>query len=853
MSDKIPSSAMQRCLPAIVIFPIVWLFLPPLVCGEFFLYRDAAHYYHPLFQYVQEQWESGYVPLWNSDENSGQPLAADVTASVFYPGKIVFWLPLSYERRFLVYVIGHYLIGLYGTYRLARRWKASTIGATFSAMSYVFSGHVIFQYSNVVYLVSAVWLPWSLMYLESLLRRGGVTRAVQWGMTLSLMVLGGDPQSAVHTLLIGILGGFYYRHPSAANRRLIWQSGSWAHLAAGVTVAAGVSAVQWLPSLEWAAWTNRCTPDAPRSIWEQLVMPTPAGAWGGTSNDRNSSTQAHAQYRFSIAPWRWPEVFWPNFSGKSFPVNRRWIHIVPAEGQTWSPSLYVGLVPAILCYFQFVHGTRSPRHRWIRSVAICSILASLGWYGAGWIVIEFATLFGWQPAIESPVGGVYWFLSSLVPGYGMFRYPAKWWAFVTLAISLAAGWGWNLTVRHPHKVRKHFTVISVASMCVLALVVLFYPVLSRTLSEIPPSPIWGPLDACGAIEDLRFSLVQMIAVSWLGMISLRHLRNRAVILGLLFVTGADLCWTHAWMIPTAPATLLHQVPQLIRDIAIGDTSGSANLYDLPGAVFDRDDNMYPPDWTSHSSRHRLEEVVAHERATLFPKYNLRYHLRIARSTGSAVPGEVETLWQAASDQGNSERVAWHRLVGVDRVVTCGGPAAPTPTWVHVGGAQPRAWIVHKVESFPSESFRVRRNRIASWLADEDRWRTIALLPEAASHEARLLSAAERPESAGSIEWLAHRPGDILLRVQLDHPGRLILAEFPAPGWRAVDERDGKNTQLTIVPTNLVMQSVHLESGSHDVHFRYEPKSFRWGFYITTASLAMAAVTVWRTDHRRTLD
>ncbi|MDA1180376.1 MAG: hypothetical protein O2931_16470, partial [Planctomycetota bacterium] len=853
MSDEWTSAAGHRWVPVILTLPIAWLFLPPFLSGEFFLYRDAAHYYHPLFQHVQEQWESGLVPLWNSGENTGQPLAADVTASVFYPGKIVFWLPLSYERRFLIYVFGHYLFGLYGTYQLARRWRASAVGATFSAMSYVLSGHVIFQYSNVVYLVSAVWLPWSLMYLDALLRRGGVTRGVQWGITLGLMVLGGDPQTALHTVFVGAIGGLYYfpqkRTTSPLPIRLVRP---WARLATGVAVAAGLSAVQWVPSLEWAALTNRCTPNAPRSIWEHFVNPIPTGTWG-TSSDRNTSTQAKSQYRFSVAPWRWPEVFWPNFSGKSFPIYRRWIHIVPAEGQTWSPSLYVGLFPAILSYFQFVGGTRSPRHRWVRSMAICSLLASLGWYGVGWILIECARIFGWQPSIDAPAGGVYWLLSSLVPGYAMFRYPAKWWTFVTLTLSLACGWGWNLTVRNPKKVRSHLKVVLSASMVALAIVVFFQRAVSRTVSNLPPSPLWGPLDGSGAMADLRLSLLQMIVVGWMTTLTLSRLRNRTVILGLLTLTAADLCWTHAWMLPTAPASIFRQVPELVHATRSGGAPVPTTTHNLPHVVFDRGDDLYPQDWSSLSSRHRLEEVVAHDRATLSAKYNLQYSLRIARSTGSAVPGEVETLWQAADDHKNAGQLAWRRLLGVDRVVLGDKTTDQTPTWSTIDGAQPRAWIVHQAESWPPESFGARRKRVASWLVDEDRWQTTALLPESAASEAQLLSTDERPELVASVEWIAHRPGDIMLRVNLDRPGRLVLAEYPAPGWNAVDERDGKHNQLPIVPTNLVMQSVHLEAGFHQVRFRYQPRGFRWGVYVSTISLAIAAVTVWRMDHRRLPD
>ncbi len=75
---------------------LVWLFAPALGGGSSFAFRDAAHYYHPLFQYIRQEWGAGRLPLWNPYENLGVPLVAENTSSVFYPGKLLFALPLDY-------------------------------------------------------------------------------------------------------------------------------------------------------------------------------------------------------------------------------------------------------------------------------------------------------------------------------------------------------------------------------------------------------------------------------------------------------------------------------------------------------------------------------------------------------------------------------------------------------------------------------------------------------------------------------------------------------------------------------------------------------------------------------------
>ena len=61
----------------------VWMFADALFRSGVFVFRDAGHYYYPLFQFVKSEWLAGRVPLWNPYENLGVPLAGNATSSVF--------------------------------------------------------------------------------------------------------------------------------------------------------------------------------------------------------------------------------------------------------------------------------------------------------------------------------------------------------------------------------------------------------------------------------------------------------------------------------------------------------------------------------------------------------------------------------------------------------------------------------------------------------------------------------------------------------------------------------------------------------------------------------------------------
>src|SRR6188768_2821763 len=97
-SFVIRHSGFVICL--LILLPVAALFGPVLFTDRSFAMRDAAHFYHPLFQWTASEWGQGRIPLWNPDENCGIPVVADASSSVFYPGKLVFALPVDFTLRY---------------------------------------------------------------------------------------------------------------------------------------------------------------------------------------------------------------------------------------------------------------------------------------------------------------------------------------------------------------------------------------------------------------------------------------------------------------------------------------------------------------------------------------------------------------------------------------------------------------------------------------------------------------------------------------------------------------------------------------------------------------------------------
>jgi len=102
--------------------PLVWCFGPSLAGDRVFAYRDAAHFYYPLEAWVCAQWSRCHLPLWNAQDGNGMPVVADATSTVWYPGKLLFALPVEFSQRYVWYTVLHVLVAAMGAYNLARCW-----------------------------------------------------------------------------------------------------------------------------------------------------------------------------------------------------------------------------------------------------------------------------------------------------------------------------------------------------------------------------------------------------------------------------------------------------------------------------------------------------------------------------------------------------------------------------------------------------------------------------------------------------------------------------------------------------------------------------------------------------------
>ena len=357
-----------------------------------FAFRDVGHFYHPLFRYIQQEWSAGRVPTWNPFDNCGAPLIASATSSVFYPGKLVFFLPIPFDSAFKAFVLGHLILAAAGAWLVARHWRQSELAAMLVAISYAFGGAVIFQYCNVPYLCGAAWLPFGMLAGERVLQRPNALRITALGSVLAMMVLVGEPQAGYHTgIVLGILwlirvamsrlkkgsdplegvakpakiqsqergrplsqpagrrsssrGGAQATDGTTENGSAEIQVAPWRQLAAlmmAAVVGAALSCIQLLPSLEYMRQSERASGQVPRSLWEipaylidggdQSPRPdtgAPPGWFDALVGDPPPPAKHFSRtFGFSILPVRLCECLVPNAGGAVLPG-------MPGQARLW--------------------------------------------------------------------------------------------------------------------------------------------------------------------------------------------------------------------------------------------------------------------------------------------------------------------------------------------------------------------------------------------------------------------------------------------------------------------------------------------------------------------------------------
>jgi hypothetical protein len=449
-------------------------------------FRDAGHYYYPLYKLVQSEWSAGrWPPLWEPQENSGMPLLGNPTAAVLYPGKLIF-ASLAYPVAAKLYIVGHAVIA-FATMTLALRWWGlGWSGTAIGALTYTFGAPIIFQYCNVIFLVGAAWLPLGFRAVDRWLRFGNRWGLLELAIVLALLTMGGDPQAAY---LLGLASAAYALQLAWSRRRQstfpetnssstaqinprgLRKLGVWLLIVLGlagwvvVTLFLAWLLPQWrpsgkpMPALPWmrwapyavaagwaglvALWWRRSRDRARRRLLLTMLLGLIGSAVLGASlsaaqllpvaeftalTNRAAEGGPHDIYPFSLDPTYLAEFVWPNVLGTHFPDNTFWVEPLDWSGfrrAIWVPSLYIGGLGLLLAISTFGFRDGPPWRAWMSGIVIVSILGSLGQHTSPIWLVRVIDRIQKPEAREAMRTGVYKGTDSLLGIGAVDRYDAN--------------------------------------------------------------------------------------------------------------------------------------------------------------------------------------------------------------------------------------------------------------------------------------------------------------------------------------------------------------------------------------------------------------------------------------------
>ncbi len=381
-------------VPVLLALYAVALFWPLVLTNRILVGIDFFNYFVPYWDYAAEALRQGRLPLWNPYLFLGVPFLANPPVAVLYPLhwplRLLLWPPRALAASFVLHV---WLGGLF-TYALARRSLGlGRLGALVAAVVWMGSGYVGGQAEHISHLSTVAWLPLTMLLLD--LASPGGSRPLRWnavaglGLVIALMLLAGHTQLA-YISLCGL--GLYALRPSvipvwmarhggfrAMRRQIRWQP----PVAFGIAAVLGLmlAAVQLLPTLELSRLSIRSD--------------------GLTYREAVS---------FSLRP-------------------RALLYtLLPAYGQSLEESFgtpaftefvaFVGIIGLTLAAVGARGALQARRGRFFVALALVGLALAFG---------------GYNP--------FYFVLYKVLPGFGLFRVPARWLVLYTLSLAFLAGIG----------------------------------------------------------------------------------------------------------------------------------------------------------------------------------------------------------------------------------------------------------------------------------------------------------------------------------------------------------------------------------------------------------------------------
>jgi len=702
---------------------------------------DVLWLFHPTMSFAFDAFRDGGFPLWNPHIFLGFPQYAEPQLSTFYPMmRAMVWMPAAQAISWLYFL--HFGLTASGMYVLARQQGARQTGGLLAALSWSLgSFYIAHLYAgHLAHLMTLAYLPWLLVAGDIAFQSTDWSKAVMAALPLGLAMLAGYAPFFVLLVLTVTVQMIWYTLKT-------WRStNSWKRsfvvirqwMVLGI-VGGLIAAVQLLPAIQMALLSTRAA-SADYEFASQLSLPT----------------------------WSFATLLIPDLYGS--PVGD--IYFWKAElFEYWEYALYVGVLPLILLIIALFTNVRRTAFWWL--------LGSLG------LILALG-----------PLGLLHRLAYLLIPGFGLFRVPARFSALFGLSVVIIGG----VTIDHlsfrKWRWSRYITLLMIIS--------------SLTFLSIA---VYASL--------LNVNILQQ-AYSGQGLFWMLFLLTAFISLLLLRDVFPSVLWT----VCLIGLVIIDLSVWGYRFIAI--ETEIAYGWQVAHAELPADRSLFRVD--SSGLRGNQAMLYGFQHVGGYDEFRLESSKRFGdlREKNDSLEQMLGVQYRAQDEKKESPADGtWHAISSSGGV-----------NLFERNDVFPRAFVVYDVigvEDLESALI-VLADRRHNW------WETAVV--EVAPNTSCTIG---NPQSAASVTVIKYEPDEIKLQVQTDATGWLVVTDQHYPGWQATI--DGQQAPIQV--TNAALRGLCIPAGSHDIVFSFRPILLPFGSALSLLGILLLIIAgIVQIKHRR---
>lgn len=696
-------------------------------------------------------------PLWDPYMFSGAPFLGDTQSGMFYPFTLLFYLfPINLVFGY-AFILDFFLIGFF-TYLFARIIGLQKFSSLVSGISMMLGGtFTLLIYEGHLFIADTIiWFPLILVLYELALIKKKIIFGIIAGIPLSLMILAGHIQPAA----FGILASLGYLGLRLITDYKTYKKHVFQIILVPILsfiVAVLISSIQILPSLQLSKMSIRS---------------------GGLSYEFASD--------FSLPPKQILSFILPHFFGS--PINQTYW----GKGNFWSLSGYAGILPLIFAGIAIIYN----RNKYVLIFVLLALFALFFSFGSHSFIFPI--------------------FYKYVPGFNMFRVPARFLYIYGFSISILAGIGVNyftntyrINATKLKKLAIFLLLIPLASLLFILLLNLRQDKVALFEQFILKNSYALGINHSTLYFQIQNDLILLSIFVIFSVIVLKLLIIYGVplilkIIIIAFITF-DLGSFGMKFYSTKSIDRIFTSPKIIKKIK--EDNSSFRVFDLSGKF------MTP------LSTDRIESVTG-----INSSY-LKHYQEFVWLIGDHLKNPYENF----VDFYNIKNPKILKMLNVKYVISKN--KLSNKEYVNIyntdyflyedSNTLPRAYIV------PNAKIVTNKKNLFAIIQSKNYDPKDYILFEKG---AKVPLTNESKFKA--VNTTLYQPNMIKLKTDLSSSGFLVLSEVWYPGWKAYD--NGRETE--IFKTNYIFRSIYLKKGMHDIIFIYDPISYKIGKVISISSV-----------------